>query len=172
MDCDGLMEKMGSNLCKMMCQPISMSDLRTRDCKQPNSESQEMSMATQGFLITHAKDGQSERGLRSFFACRDLGLGRPLGCMSRSASFVPLVGANFSAGHIGITRHFSRSMCSRAGSSLHTRGRVWFGWKPARACTSRPGSDIGNWGAAKMWSCSNWCCSQTSRLRRSTASTL
>ena len=30
-------------------------------------------MATQGFVVTHAKDAQFERGLRSFFEYRDLG---------------------------------------------------------------------------------------------------
>ena len=31
-------------------------------------------MTTQGFVVTHAKDAQFERGLRSFFEYRDLGL--------------------------------------------------------------------------------------------------
>jgi quercetin dioxygenase-like cupin family protein len=35
---------------------------------------QEMPMTTQGFVVTHAKDAQFERGLRSFFEYRDLGL--------------------------------------------------------------------------------------------------
>ena len=30
-------------------------------------------MTTQGFVVTHAKDAQFERGLRSFFEYRDLG---------------------------------------------------------------------------------------------------
>jgi quercetin dioxygenase-like cupin family protein len=39
-----------------------------------NSVNQEMPMTTQGFVVTHAKDAQFERGLRSFFEYRDLGL--------------------------------------------------------------------------------------------------
>lgn len=31
-------------------------------------------MTTQGFVVTHAKDAQFERGLRSFFEYRDLGM--------------------------------------------------------------------------------------------------
>jgi quercetin dioxygenase-like cupin family protein len=41
-----------------------------------NSVTQEMPMTTQGFVVTHAKDAQFERGLRSFFEYRDLGLNR------------------------------------------------------------------------------------------------
>jgi hypothetical protein len=42
-------------------------------------------MTTQGFVVTHAKDAQYERGLRSFFEYRDLGMKAGHGGGSRPA---------------------------------------------------------------------------------------
>jgi quercetin dioxygenase-like cupin family protein len=36
-------------------------------------------MTTQGFVVTHARDGSFERGLRSYFEYRDLGIARATG---------------------------------------------------------------------------------------------
>jgi len=38
-----------------------------------------MQMTTQGFVVTHAKDAQFDKGLRSFFEYRDLGLKQATG---------------------------------------------------------------------------------------------
>jgi quercetin dioxygenase-like cupin family protein len=35
---------------------------------------EEITMTTQGFVVTHARDAKFERGLRSFFEYRDLGI--------------------------------------------------------------------------------------------------
>ncbi len=36
-------------------------------------------MTAQGFTVSHARDEVFERGLRSFFECRDLGQRKPPG---------------------------------------------------------------------------------------------
>jgi quercetin dioxygenase-like cupin family protein len=57
---------------------------------QANSR-KEMTMTTQGFVVTHAQDAPFERGLRSFFEYRDLGMkqatgGRVTASVIRAAS--------------------------------------------------------------------------------------
>jgi quercetin dioxygenase-like cupin family protein len=39
-----------------------------------NTSFEEFAMTTQGFVATHARDAQFERGLRAFFEYRDLGI--------------------------------------------------------------------------------------------------
>lgn len=69
-------------------------------------------MTTQGFVASHAKDAEFERGLRSFLEYRDLGIkGATQGRVAAHVIRAAAAGAAFSSQPICTTPSFSSSMC-------------------------------------------------------------
>jgi quercetin dioxygenase-like cupin family protein len=129
-------------------------------------------MTTQGFVVTHAKDAQFERGLRSFFEYRDLGLkqatqGRVTASVIRAAG-----GHEFSSQpHLHHTE-FQLVYVLKGWIEFEYEGQGPVRLEAGSCVHQPPGIGIANWVTARIWNCSKWCCPPTSRPRRSTASTL
>ena len=80
-------------------------------------------MTTQGFVASHAEGATFERGLRSFFEYRDLGIKSATdGRVAAHVIRQPLAKSS-PANRIFTRQSFSWCTSSRAGVSLNTRAR-------------------------------------------------
>ena len=103
-------------------------------------------MTAPALKISHAKDAQFDRGLRSFFEYRDLGVWAN---QARAAA-------------TSTSCSCSWWRCSGAGSSLTMKAAAWSGLKPAPAFISHRAPATAKSGTATTWKCSKSSCPQIS----------
>ena len=118
-------------------------------------------MTTQGFVVTHAKDAQFEKGLRSFFEYRDLGMKAATGGRVTASVIRAAGGQEFSSQPHFHKTQFQLVYVLKGGSSSSTKAKAWCAWRRVHACTSRPKFATANWGTATTSSCWRWCCPPT-----------